>query len=75
MKFLSKASIQKAQNRPSTQLIESTSCVERSNSTIEAEDLSYCSSYQMLTTDKHWQNCKSPMKLIKKWTVVTLCSS
>jgi len=49
----SKASIQKAQNRPSTQLIEATSWVERWNTTIEAEENSYFSSYQMLPMDKN----------------------
>ncbi len=39
-KSLSEASIQKAQNRPSTQLIKTTSCVERSNATMKAEELS-----------------------------------
>jgi hypothetical protein len=39
-KSLSKASVQKAQNGPSTQLIEATSCVERSNATMKAEELS-----------------------------------
>jgi hypothetical protein len=38
VKLLSKASIQKARNRPSTQLIEATICVERSNATIKAEE-------------------------------------
>jgi hypothetical protein len=33
-----KASIQKTQNGPSTQLIKATSCVERSNATIKAEE-------------------------------------
>jgi hypothetical protein len=37
---LSEASVQKAQNEPSTQLIEATSCVERWNATIKAEELS-----------------------------------
>ena len=40
VKSLSEASVQKAQNGPSTQLIEATSCVERSNATIKAEELS-----------------------------------
>ncbi len=48
-----KGSVQKAQNGPSTQLIEATSCVERSIVRIKAEDLSYLSSYQMLITDKN----------------------
>jgi hypothetical protein len=51
--FLSIASVQKAQNGPSTQLIKATSCVESSDVTIEAEDLSYFSDYQMLTTDNN----------------------
>jgi hypothetical protein len=37
-KSLSEASVQKALNRPSTQLIEATSCVERSNVTMKAEE-------------------------------------
>jgi hypothetical protein len=39
-KSLSKASVKKARNGPSTQLIEVTSCVERSNATMKAEELS-----------------------------------
>jgi hypothetical protein len=39
------ASVQKAQNGPSTQLIKATSCVERLNTTIQAEELSYLSSH------------------------------
>jgi hypothetical protein len=46
VKSLSEASIQKAQNGPSTQLIKATSCVERLNATIKAEELSYLSFYQ-----------------------------
>jgi hypothetical protein len=38
-KSLSEASVQKARNG-STQLIEATSCVERSNTTMKAEELS-----------------------------------
>jgi len=38
VKSLFEASIQKAHNGPSTQLIEATSCVERLNSTIKAEE-------------------------------------
>ncbi len=34
---LFEASVQKAQNRPSTHVIKATSCVERSNATIKAE--------------------------------------
>jgi hypothetical protein len=47
------ASVQKAQNGPSTQLIEATSCVERLNVTIQAKELSYLSSHQTLTEDKN----------------------
>jgi hypothetical protein len=61
------ASVQKAQNGLSTQLIEATSCVERSNATIQAKELSYLSSHQMLTADKNWQSYQSPMKLVKSW--------
>jgi hypothetical protein len=39
VKSLSKACIHKAQNRPSTQLIEATSCMEKLNATIKAKDL------------------------------------
>jgi hypothetical protein len=39
-KLLSEASVQKARNGPSIQLIEATSCVERSNATIKAKELS-----------------------------------
>jgi hypothetical protein len=37
-KSLPEASIQKARNGPSTQLIKATSCVERSNATMKAEE-------------------------------------
>ena len=37
-KSLFEASIKMARNGPSTQLIEATSCVERSNATIKAEE-------------------------------------
>jgi len=40
VKSLSKGNLQKAQNGPSTQLIEVMSCVERSNATIKAKELS-----------------------------------
>jgi hypothetical protein len=52
VKLLTKAIIQKAQNEPSNELIEATSCIERSNATFGAEELSNFSSYQMLTTCK-----------------------
>jgi len=42
---------QKAQNGPSTQLIEATSCVKRSNA-IKAKEQRKLSSYQTLTTKK-----------------------
>jgi len=38
VKSLFEASVEKAQNGPSTQLIEATSCVERSNATIKAKE-------------------------------------
>jgi hypothetical protein len=37
-KLLSKASVQKAQNGPSTQFIEATSCVEKLNAMIKAKE-------------------------------------
>jgi hypothetical protein len=40
VKSLSEDSIKKARNGPSTQLIKATSCVEMSNATIKAEELS-----------------------------------
>jgi len=39
-KSLSQASVQKARNGPSTQLIKAISCVERLNATMKAEELS-----------------------------------
>jgi hypothetical protein len=52
--WLSKARVQKARNKPSTQLIEATSFVEMPSATIGAEEPSNFSSYQMLTTDRNW---------------------
>jgi len=52
VKSLFEASVKKARNGPSTQLIKATSCVERSNTTIKAEEQCSLSSYQTLTTDK-----------------------
>ena len=69
-KSLSEASVQKAWNGPSTQLIEATSFVERSNVTIKAKRLSYLSGYQTLTTDKNWQSYQPAKKLIKKCGVL-----
>ena len=40
VKLLSKASVQKARNEPSTQLIKETSCIDRSNATMKTEELS-----------------------------------
>jgi hypothetical protein len=54
LKSLFKASIQKAWNRLSTQLIEATSCAKRSNATFGAEELSNVSSYQTQKTDRNW---------------------
>ena len=53
VKSLSKASIQKAQNKLSTQLIKATRCIERLYATIKAKDLSKFSSYQTLIADKN----------------------
>jgi hypothetical protein len=53
LKSLFEASIQKAQNGPSTHIIKATSCVERSNATIKAEEHRKLSSYPTLTTDKY----------------------
>jgi hypothetical protein len=39
-KSFSEASVQKARNGPSTQLIKATSCIERLNATMKAEELS-----------------------------------
>jgi hypothetical protein len=39
VKSLFEASVKKAQNGPSTQLIEATSCVESWNATIKAKEL------------------------------------
>jgi hypothetical protein len=69
-KMLSKASIQQVQNRHSTQLIKAKSCLKRLDATIQAEDLSCFSSYQTLTMGKNWQSYLSPMKLVKKGTVM-----
>ena len=43
------------QNGPSNQLIDATSCAKIGDSTIGAEELSYISSYQMLSADKNWK--------------------
>jgi hypothetical protein len=57
----------KAQNSFTIQLIEAISYVERMDATIGTEDLSYCLSYQMLTTDK-----KSKMASIAVgWNTIT----
>ncbi len=47
------ASVQKAQNGPSTQLNKATSCIERLNATVQAKELSYISSHQTLTMNKN----------------------
>jgi hypothetical protein len=40
-------------NEPSTQLIDTSSCVKMCNATIVAKELSYILSYQTLSTDKN----------------------
>jgi hypothetical protein len=52
-KYRFEDSVQKAQNKPSTQLINSTSYVEKLNATIKVREISNFSSYQTLTTEKH----------------------
>jgi hypothetical protein len=59
------ASVQKAQNGASTQLIKATSCVERPNATIKAEEPRNFSSYQTLITDTNW-SYHAAMKPVKK---------
>ena len=62
--------VQKAQKGPSTQLIEATSCVESWNATLKAEELSYFSGYQMLSTDKNrwsYRPSKKVIKNVKSW--------
>jgi hypothetical protein len=71
LKSLFEASVQKAQNGPSTQLIETTSCVERWNTTIKAEELTQLSSYQMLRTDKNRRSYQLSKKLVKKWGLMS----
>ncbi len=68
------ASVQKARNGPSIQLIEATSCVERSNASIQAKELSYLSSHQMLTADKQLRRYHACTKLVKILTVMTVNS-
>jgi hypothetical protein len=50
------ASVHKAQNGPSTQLIEATSYKGKLDAMIGVEDLGYFSSYQVLTMHKNWQS-------------------
>ena len=72
---VSKASNQKAWKGPSTLLIKPKRFIERLNVTIRAEECSFLSSYQTLSMDKNWQNYLSPMKLVKKWTLMSIQSS
>jgi len=44
------------QNGPSTQLIDTTSCVKIWDATIVAEELANISSYQTLSADKNWKS-------------------
>ena len=52
------------QSRPSTQLINATSCIKTWDITIGAEELSYISSYQTLSADHNWKSYKPSTKLI-----------
>ncbi len=74
MKSLFEASVQKAQNGPSTHVIEATSCVERSHAMIQAEELSYLSSHQTLIADKNSWRYHARTKLVKILTVMTVNS-
>jgi hypothetical protein len=69
-----KLDFQKARKGPSTQLIEATSCVERSNAMIQAKELSYLSSHQTLIADKNSQRYHARTKLVKILTVMTVNS-
>ena len=73
-KSLFKASDHKAQNGPSNQLIEATSCIETSNATIKAKELCFFSSYLKLLADKVVEVDQAAVKLIKKLMVMTIHS-
>jgi hypothetical protein len=75
VKSLFEASVQKARNGPSTQLIEATSCVERWNATIKADEVILLSSYQTLRTDKNRRSYQSAKKLVEKWSLMSDHSS
>jgi hypothetical protein len=64
VKLLFEANVQMAQNGPSTQLIESTSCVKMSNATIKAKEHSLLSSYHTLTADKNSRRYHVRTKLV-----------
>ncbi len=64
---IGKASVQKAQNGPSIQLIKATSCIERSNVMIGAEDLSYFFCYQTLTQVFGQTMLNHPLKHMTSW--------
>ena len=74
MKSLFEAIVQKARKGTSTQLIEGTSCVERWNAAIKAEELRNFSSYQTIITDKNWCSYQTAMKLIKKLALMSASS-
>jgi hypothetical protein len=61
----SQASIQKEQNGPSTQLIKPTSCIERLNAKIGAEELSNFLSSQTLKVDIIGEVIKLQWSLLK----------
>ena len=44
------------QKGPSTQLIDVTSCVQRWDNTISADEFAYIFSYQTLSADKNWDS-------------------
>ncbi len=71
VKSLFEASIQKAQNGPSTQLIKATSCEKRWNARIKAEELSYLSSYQTRRRDNNRRSYQSSKKLVEKLALMS----
>jgi hypothetical protein len=74
VKSLFEASVQMARNEPSTHVIEATSCVERLNATIQAEELSYFSSHQTLIADKNSRRYHARTKFVNILTVMTVNS-
>ena len=71
----SKSSVRKAQNGPSPQLIEATSCIERSNAAMTAKELNCLSSYRTLTTKKIFEvtnHQRSSSKCGPSWRTIAV---